>query len=480
MRDQVMNPALPKKGPSEPFQYQNLRAVAARFMSFCQDYSPFFFTQTRNVSSVAKGYLSGLLKKNPRKNMERMEEYVADYDYEASQNFLSNSPRDHNALIKQIGHDTNQIIGGPDSVLAVDESGQTKKGKASAGVARQYNGRLGKIDNCRVGVYAALCDGQRSSLIDAQLFLPQEWVDDPERCEGARIPKQHQVFRTKPEIALDMVRSAQQNNIHFGWVSFDGFYGNVPSFSRSLEDEGYTFVGAIHKDQQVYEQDPQVYLPRRKKSIGRKFTRKKARIESVRVDHFVLNFDSRAWTKVLIREGTKGFLYVKALRKRVWLWDGEESAPRQWWLLVIRDSLTGEVKYFISNAKEKITLRELTKKAACRYYIERSFQDAKTSVGMGDYQVRTWLGWHHHMAMVLLALLFMLRERVLHEKDVELLSCQDIVELLNFYFPTPQKTEIDILNQLTKRHKKRKKAIEHFYKKQAEKERRKLKGNLPK
>lgn len=128
-------------------------------MKFCEDYRPYFAAARHNVSPKARAYLAGLLMKGERKNMERMEEYVEDYAYENQQQFLSDSPWDERALMRQVGGDVSEAVGGPDSAFILDESGFGKKGDSSVGVARQWNGRQGKVDNCQVGVFAALSDG---------------------------------------------------------------------------------------------------------------------------------------------------------------------------------------------------------------------------------------------------------------------------------------------------------------------------------
>ena len=166
-----------------------------------------------------------------------------------------------------------------------------------------------------------------------------------------------------------------------------------------------------------------------------------------------------------IREGTKGAIAVTAVRKRVWLWDGEEKQPRCWWAVCFIDADNGQPTYFLSNASERTSLSLLLRKHAARYWIERAFQDAKTSTGMGDYQARGWLAWHHHMTLVILANLFMLQERRVNLKNIELLSCQDIVELLNFYLPRADTTEDQILNNLQRRHQQRQEDIDRARKK---------------
>jgi SRSO17 transposase len=316
-------------------------------------------------------------------------------------------------------------------------------------------------------VFGALTDGARVSLIDARLYLPEKWTDDQQRCTKAGIPEDERIFRTKPELGLAIIDNAKVNDIRFGCVSFDGFYGNVPAFIEGLFEREMHFVGAVHKDLPVYEKHPHPFLPRRKTGKGRKHTQYRCREDAVRVDKLDAALTT-PWRLITVREGTKGYVGVYARRRRVWIWRKGDSQAREVWLVILKDPFTNEIKYFVSNFGPKATLTHLVRKAARRYYIERAFQDAKTSLGMANYQVRVWNGWHHHMAMVSLAMLFMLKERILNEDDVALLSCQDIVELLDHYLPRADISEEAVLKQLEKRHKKRYKSIESAYKKQNE------------
>jgi SRSO17 transposase len=457
--------AFQTKGPSYSFHPSNLKAVASRLIITCKLYSRLFQAGNHSVEEEAKSYLCGLLMKAPRKNMERMEEYVQGSDYESIQHLISESPWDGDRVKMQIAADVDEQIGDSESMLTIDESAFTKKGDRSVGVARQYNGRLGKIDNCQVGVFGALTDGRHASLVDARLYLPQEWIDSPTRCAAAGIPKEDRVFKTKPQIGLEIVDTAIKNGVRFGWVGFDGFYGNVPEFHQGLEERNCTYIGAVHKDQLVYENDPHPYLPRRKEKIGRKYTLYKSKAIGIRVDRLNEQMDT-PWKLITIREGTKGYVGVYGRRRRVWIWEEGTKLARAVWLVLVKDPFTDEMKYFISNATATTTLTKLVRKAAYRFYIERTFQDAKTSIGMADYQVRVWNGWHHHMAMVMFAMMFLMKERIINEANVSLLSCQDIVEILNYYLPRGDADEEAIFKQLEKRHEARRKAMESAYRNQ--------------
>ena len=227
---------LQKKGFSqELINCKVLGKIIDRFMDFSDSYTEFFNVyRYNNVSEHAKKYLAGLLMKSPRKNMERINEYVDGGNYQSYQNFISDSSWDHYALNDQICSDANALLGSSESVLCIDESCFSKKGKLSVGVSRQWNGRLGKIDNCQVGVFASLCNSTSSTLLDYRLFLPQEWIDDLQRCKRAGIPQHHRVFKTKLELAYEMIESAISRGVDFGWVAADAFYGRDSKLLNKL------------------------------------------------------------------------------------------------------------------------------------------------------------------------------------------------------------------------------------------------------
>ncbi len=440
---------------------ESFDSLAERFMNFCENYSSYFQAARHNLITKARCYVSGLLMKAQRKNMERMEEYVEEYEYQSLQQFVSDSPWDHEALIQRIGKDVDALVGGNDSMFIIDESGFAKKGKKSVGVARQWNGRLGKVDNAQVGVFAALSDGKGAgSLVDTRLYLPEEWTENPKRCEEAKIPEEKREGLTKPQLAWEMIESAQSNGLRFGWVGLDSLYGNAPELLRKIEEANLLFSADVHRDQHIYAEDPAPYLPKRTSKLGRTPSRLNTDSQSERIDSFFEGMSRSQWQEVFVRESTKGPITVRACARSVWLWDGQEQQARQWWAVCVIDSDTSERTFFLSNAPAEVSLAELVSKHAGRYWIERIFQDAKTSVGMADYQARGWVAWHHHMALVMLALLFLLKERTLHAKTLDLLSCQDIVALLDIYLPRTDRTKQAVINSMNQRHAKRRAAIE--------------------
>jgi len=403
-----------------------------------------------------------------KKNMERMAEVVPESDEQVLQHFLSNSNWDERGVLDQVALEADAFLGGtPESALLIDESGITKKGNKSVGVARQWNGRLGKVDNCQVGVYAALSRGSRSTLIDTRLYLPSSWVKDKARCTVAGVPNQSRRAKSKPELALEMVRYNRRLGVRFSWVGMDGLYGKDPALLRSLEGDGEIFVADVHKDQHMYLEDPQPVVPESTIGRGRKRKRLVAQSENVRVDNWTKAQPASAWKQVTLRDSSKGKLRVEVLHRRVWLWDGKETQARCWHLIVRREiKAQDEIKYSLSNASAHTPLQRLAQMQGQRYWVERSFQDGKSQAGLDHYQARGWKAWHHHMALVMMAMLFMLKQRIEHQDDLPLLSCSDIETLLAHFLPRRDVGVDEVIRQMEVRHKKRQASIDFAYAKQ--------------
>ncbi len=435
-------------------------------MRFTDGLTPLFKTAAKNGIEHAQSYLCGLMQTtSPRgKNIERMEEAVPELDYQGVQQFIADSPWDWRPVMAQAGGEVDALIGGhPGSQLIIDETCFAKKGVKSVGVARQYNGRLGKIDNCQVGVFAALGCADRVSLIGARLYLPEEWCNDSERCRKAGIPEADRKFKTKTQLALELVKEQRKLGVRFDYVSIDAGYGKEPAFLRSLDDMNEKFVADVHRTQRIWLDNPwpEVPLPGHH---GRNSKRPQAIGKSITVCAWAAAQPNSDWRSMVLRDGAKGEMRVEFLHTRVYLWDQEEEFAKLWHLIVRRSiDLMGQpqdVSYTLSNAPADVPPARLVAQACGRYFIERSFQDAKGQLGLADYQVRGWRGWHHHVALVMLAMFFQLRERMLHLERAPLLSCSDIVQLLVHFLPKRAVTEKEILEQLKIRHRKRQSSID--------------------
>jgi SRSO17 transposase len=412
-------------------------------------------------------YLQGLMQAN-RKNMERMEEVVPDCSYQSLQHFISDSEWETRAVLDQVAREADRRLGGSEnSCILIDETSFQKKGGNSVGVDRQWSGRLGKVENCQVAVFASLTQGAYSTLIDTRLYLPTKWIKEPKRCLAAGVPKSEVVFKSKSDLAFEMVLQARQNGVRFSWVGVDGGYGKEPAFLRRLEDHGEVFVADVHKDQQIYPEDPAACVPEKGRR-GKKPTSLQAQSASLRVDAWAAAQPPALWQKVAVRPGTKGEVRVEALHSRAWLWDGREENARFWHVVVIREvNSPTTIKYVLSNAPAETSLERLVQMQRQRFWIERSFEDAKSESGLADYQVRGWLAWHHHMALVMMAMLFMLEEKLLHKQSHPLLSCSDIEALLAHFLPKRDVTVEEVVRQMEARHQARQDAIDSANRRQS-------------
>lgn len=368
-----------------------------------------------------RAYAIGLLTGKPRgKNMERMEETVEGFSYHNVQNAISDSTWDSRALMDEIARRADGLLGGsPRPRLVLDDSGFQKKGGKSVGVARQYLGRLGKIDNGQVAVCASLAAGQKSTLVDIRLYLPEAWCENPTRCEEAQIPEDERHFRTKAQLALEIVRHQRRQGIRFDVVSMDSGYGSDPGLLRQLDADGETYVAEVHCDERIWQEHP---WPHNQSARGKGKTLKKAQASqpAQRVDEWSRQQPELEWARLKVRDSDQGWVEVNYIAQRVWIMEADKVRPV--WLLVWenpdeRCNDGGKAKgprrhYALSNAAADTDPRLLVGDALGRNVVERNFREAKKDVGMADYQVRGWVAWHHHMAVVLMAMLFLTQERM--------------------------------------------------------------------
>lgn len=396
-------------------------------------------------------------------------EIVKDSGYYAIQHFISESPWDHQSVMDTAAAKASKSLQatGKKIALLVDESGHAKKGTKSVGVGRQYSGTLGKVDNCQVGVYCTLSSDKYYSIIDAALYLPRQWTDDAKRCSKAGIPADHQQYKTKLELALGMIGHQQQQGVRFDYVGGDGLYGNNYALMAALDDLNITAIFDIHSDQYIYTEAPHLYIPDNRNKRGRKPARVQTDSHAITAKAFHDTLDSGSFQEVSIRRGTKGELKSRAYSQKVYTWDGHSATYKER-LLLIRVSKTPganeEIKYALTNAREEAyTLTELVEMQAQRYYIERSFQDAKQSMGLSQYQVRGWRAWHHHMALCIMAQGYILEENLFWKEKVPLLNAADIRYALAATLARKNDNYDIVEEQIKYRHRQRKNDMDRIF-----------------
>jgi SRSO17 transposase len=440
--------------------------MAQRFLGFCSVFSHHFVIRGKDVSHHARSYLSGLLGTARRKNIGRIDEDVAGSNYQGMQQLVSDSPWDHQAVLETLATEAAGMLGGHrESALYLDESGFAKKGEASVGVQRQYCGRLGKVENCQVGVFACLGRADRALLVDFRLFLPEKWAKDEARCAKAKVPLAERRHRTKAELALEMVRTARARGLNYQWIGGDEVYGNNAGLTDALEDLGETFLMDVASTLKVWDQDPCPAKPaggKRGRPAHLEVTNPQATYRKV-AEWTALKFAEQSRV-IRLRSTTK-----EALEYRIWVWEcwqwEKGSAQAQRRLLVVREEADGSHKYSLSNAPAETTWERVGYMQAQRFWIERAFQDAKSELGMAQYEVRSWSGWHHHMALVCLAMLFVVKERLLSQAHTPLLSARDVVELLAIYLPRRSRDPAEVIQRMEQRHQQRARATKSYRKK---------------
>jgi len=401
-----------------------------------------------------------------------MVEHVANSEYFSIQHFISESPLEARGCFDSVSRDTSNLFENQNRVcLLIDESAHTKKGTKSVGVNRQYSGQLGKVDNCQVAVYGALSAGEYYNLIDTRLYLPREWTDDKKRCKAAGVPDEEMKHRTKPELALEILRHQKILGTRFHWAVADGLYGHDSDFRKNTDALGILYMYDVHSDDGVYLERPDIFVPERTSNKGRNPVRLKASTQLHKVINLDKGLDESSWKEYSIRNTTKGVLKAKIWVKKVYTWDGKNSTPRQELLVVQRitnEKGVHEYKCSLSNApEEKYSWLELAQVQAQRYFVERSFQETKQQVGMSEYQVRGWLSWHHHLAMVMMSMFFVLSEKIRFADQYPLLSAYDARQFIIHTYASKINSIEDVKIQMENRHRQRKIAIDQHYKKES-------------
>ena len=389
---------------------KDLQQALPRFTQFVERFGPLLEDDSRVAR--AEAYVRGLLlDADDNKNAETiaLNAYGGDTSQvRMTQYFLGQAPWPYQPIRAELVRWVDEVFGDDDGVLIVDESGIAKCGDKSVGVARQYCGATGKIDNCQIGVFLVYASRHGHTLLDTRLYLPQEeWANAAARREEAGVPTAV-VFRTKPELAAELVLG-QGQAIRHGWVTFDEGYGKDPGFLSCLEEAGERYLGEVPKSVRVWLERPVVEEPGQG-STGRPRHKRRVRADqaaSQTVEQVAAALPARAWQRLAFREGTKGAQQAEFARVRVVVERDDLPGPELW--LVVERSLEQErkIKYYLSNAAPAVPLLTLARVGHTRWPVEDCFLQGKQEVGLDAYEVRSWLGWHHHMTLVMLALWFL-------------------------------------------------------------------------
>jgi SRSO17 transposase len=390
----------------------DVRAAAGRLVEFHERFAPLFGKQ--QAQDHAYTYVKGLMVCPERKSIEPIALNVGDGQVSALQKFINIAPWDHgdvqaevqSAFVDEL---VPTAVGSPIGVVGVvDESGFAKKGDHSAGVARQHNGRLGKEDNCQVGVFLVGVTPGGSALLDHQLYLPEPWCEATKAGRDRRgkvhIPETV-AFRTKPQIAAGLIRQAVVLDVvRLDWITADEEYGKNGGFLDEVEQLELRYVVEVPVSTTVWTEDPASCVPPYG-GRGRVPTRP-SRESVTSVAAVASGLGREAWRTLRVRPGAQGPLAFEFACVRVWAVRHGAAGPPVW--LLVRRSLepVPEVKYYVSNADATTPLGVLAEVACTRHEVEDYFEDCKSYLGMAQYETRSYVGWHHHMSLVAMAHLF--------------------------------------------------------------------------
>lgn len=371
-----------------------------------------------------ENYTKGLLLSIERKSVEPMAARLAPgrvrQMHQSLHHIVAEAAWSDEGVLRQVREQVLPAMTSRQKLAAwiVDDSGFPKKGTHSVGVARQYCGQLGKQENCRVAVSVSLATEQASLPAAYRLYLPQLWANDRERREQAGVPAEIR-FQTKPEIALEQIRSLVKEDVPRGVVLADAAYGNDHDFREGLEALELSYAVGIQSSTTVWPPDMKPLPPPPKGKMGRppRLLRRDQQHQPLSAKELALSLGSGDLDTVVWREGTRGKMRSRfaALRVRVAHRDYWRSQPHpeQWLLIEWPKEEKEPTKYWLSNLPASLGLRKLVATAKLRWRIERDYEELKQELGLGHFEGRNWRGFHHHATLSIAAYGFLVRERCL-------------------------------------------------------------------
>ena len=353
----------------------------------------------------ARTMVQGLLSDLERKNVESIA-YRFGQERLPLQWFVGYSEWDDRPLRQELVRQVSGELGDPDGVLVFDPSAFPKSGKESVGVARQWCGRLGKIDNCQVGVYLGYVSRHEHALVDRRLYLPQEWTQDQARLRKAGVPKDRWKHRTRQQLCLEML-AEHGSSLPHAWIAGDDELGRPSNFRRDLHALGERYLLAVPSNTLI--RDLEVPKPT---YSGKGHPPQRP---WQRVDRWLAALPASAWTTVEVRDGEKGPLVVQIVKRSVVARASKRQAEHTEVLVVIRyrdrdQERIVKTDYYLSNAATETPLAEFARVAKAEHRIEECLQRSKSEAGLADYEVRNWNGWHHQQTLSLIATWFLLIE----------------------------------------------------------------------
>ncbi len=357
-------------------------------------------------------YMKGQLSDLPRKSIEPIA-LAASTPPRTLQKFLSQHAWDEAGMRDRMQRLVAREHADEHAVGVIDDTGHPKKGRHTPGVKRQYCGATGKIDNCTISVHLAYAGDGMRLLLDSDVYVPKEWAEDPERRREAGIPPSVE-FREKWRIALSLLDRAIANGVKFRWLTFDEGYGQGLDFMFALSDRGQRWVAEVPTAIHGWLREPRVMRRDHGRRAGRPRVKPRVFVQDSRVSsvkNLFLHspvFRDQPWVPLRVKDTTTGPVVWEVKRAKFWLRrDGLPTAEHG--LVVVRHALTGEIKYFVTNAPSSTDIAEIVSVAFTRWTVERCFEDAKTELGMSHFEVRNWRSLTRHLLLTALGLLVLSR-----------------------------------------------------------------------
>ena len=355
----------------------------------------------REQKEHLREYVQGLLSDAKRKNVETIA-YLHDQGRNALQRFIGESQWAYPPLLDELTCQVGRELGEADGVIVFDPSGFEKDGKKSVGVQRQWLGRLGKVDNGQVGVYLGYASRQGQALCDVRLYLPGEWARDRARRRESGVPQAVR-FQTRHELAQAMLLERGAVLPH-QWIAGDDEMGRSTRFRLWLREHSERYLLAVPSNTSM--RDLEAVAP---VWSGQGVP---PQAPWMSVSHWLEKLPDTVWTRIEVRDGEKGPLSVEAVKCRVQARGEQRHVGPEELLFVTRVKETGgwKIDFYLSNASAETPLAELARVAKAEHRIEECFKCAKSEAGLGDYEVRTWIGWHHHQTLSILSSWFLTME----------------------------------------------------------------------
>lgn len=398
----------------------------------------------REQRMAAGSYLTGVLSAAENKAIEPMVLETGGVDQNevrAMQHFISEGAWDDEAILAIHQGEVQKDLGDQEGVYLIDGCDFPKQGTHSAGVKRQYCGELGKKANCQAGVFLGYVSPKGYTLLNRRLYLPEDWLSEAgfaERRRKCGIPT-GLAFKTKPRLALEMLDSAVgRNTLQARWCCADEGYGSSEDFRDGVASLGLWYFVEVPHVTMLWRERPRTAIKTRKEGAGRPPSVVRlvsGQPKAERAEALAAGLPAHAWSHAVIKEGTKGPIEADFAMLRVVATRDHRPGPEVW--LIFRRT-SNELKVFLSNAPASSSQETLIRMCGMRWPIEICFENGKQLLGMGDYQVRSWIGWQHHMTFIILAHFFLVRLKLEMKERAPALSLPQTYLLMKSILPKPE------------------------------------------